>query len=364
MPARKELGGGQLVPQTSRSCEEPSGYQGGEEFPDQLLNGNVRPQSPLIAPAFKQRMPRGPGLRHCHGQSADTASTETLARENAGEQSGFPLTPQVGQPSNELGKEMLGVCCREFERGVEAGPGGYFLPQTSGDVRGAALASWSPPATYFLGVVVRWEVSCFAHSRHHLRWWWLVSWWGSSPPSRPLVQDPFHLVCGGVARRRRSGARWCRFRSCGFVAVGVFVGRCWSWPGCVGGVWDGRPVTVERLREWRGVPVAGPSGVAITTRLRYAVRSRVPRAWMRQAAVRYAGSGSTTARAGLRRSPVPAGRTRSSAPTMTSTGWPGTRSTGTSSGCGRRSRASRNDWRLRAATPSPRRSARRGARRG
>jgi hypothetical protein len=37
----------------------------------------------------------------------------------------------------------------------------------------------------------------------------------------------------------------------------------------VGGVWDGRVVTVERLREWRGVkPVAGPSGVAITARLR------------------------------------------------------------------------------------------------
>jgi hypothetical protein len=38
--------------------------------------------------------------------------------------------------------------------------------------------------------------------------------------------------------------------------------------GVVGGVWDGRVVTVERLRGWRGVkPVAGPSGVAITTRL-------------------------------------------------------------------------------------------------
>ena len=37
----------------------------------------------------------------------------------------------------------------------------------------------------------------------------------------------------------------------------------------VGGGWDGCVVTVERLREWRGVkPVAGPSGVAITTRLR------------------------------------------------------------------------------------------------
>jgi IS605 OrfB family transposase len=39
--------------------------------------------------------------------------------------------------------------------------------------------------------------------------------------------------------------------------------------GFVGGVWDGRGVTAERLREWRGVkPVAAPSGVAITTRLR------------------------------------------------------------------------------------------------
>lgn len=37
----------------------------------------------------------------------------------------------------------------------------------------------------------------------------------------------------------------------------------------VGGVWDGLGVTVKRLREWRGVKaVAGPSGVAITTRLR------------------------------------------------------------------------------------------------
>ena len=51
---------------------------------------------------------------------------------------------------------------------------------------------------------------------------------------------------------------------------------CWRvcWPvlvvaGCVGGVWDGRVVTAEKLRESRGVkPVAGPSGVAITTRLR------------------------------------------------------------------------------------------------
>jgi hypothetical protein len=49
----------------------------------------------------------------------------------------------------------------------------------------------------------------------------------------------------------------------------VFVGRRWSWAAFVGGVWDGRVVAVERLREWRGVkPVAGPSGVAITTRLR------------------------------------------------------------------------------------------------
>jgi hypothetical protein len=39
--------------------------------------------------------------------------------------------------------------------------------------------------------------------------------------------------------------------------------------GFVGGVWDGRVVTAERLREWRGVKaVAGPSGAAITTRLR------------------------------------------------------------------------------------------------
>ena len=39
--------------------------------------------------------------------------------------------------------------------------------------------------------------------------------------------------------------------------------------GFVGGVWDGRVVTARKLREWRGVkPVAGPSGVAITTRLR------------------------------------------------------------------------------------------------
>ena len=38
--------------------------------------------------------------------------------------------------------------------------------------------------------------------------------------------------------------------------------------GFVGGGWDGCVVTVEQLREWRGVtPVAGPSGVAITTRL-------------------------------------------------------------------------------------------------
>jgi IS605 OrfB family transposase len=37
----------------------------------------------------------------------------------------------------------------------------------------------------------------------------------------------------------------------------------------VGGAWDGRVVTIKQLREWRGVkPVAGPSGVAITTRLR------------------------------------------------------------------------------------------------
>jgi IS605 OrfB family transposase len=39
--------------------------------------------------------------------------------------------------------------------------------------------------------------------------------------------------------------------------------------GFVGALWDGRAVAVERLREWRGVkPVAGPAGVAITTRLR------------------------------------------------------------------------------------------------
>jgi hypothetical protein len=38
--------------------------------------------------------------------------------------------------------------------------------------------------------------------------------------------------------------------------------------GFVGAVWDGRGVTAEKLREWRGVkPVAGPFGVAITTRL-------------------------------------------------------------------------------------------------
>lgn len=39
--------------------------------------------------------------------------------------------------------------------------------------------------------------------------------------------------------------------------------------GFVGVVWDGRDVTAQKLREWRGVkPVGGPSGVAITTRLR------------------------------------------------------------------------------------------------
>ena len=38
--------------------------------------------------------------------------------------------------------------------------------------------------------------------------------------------------------------------------------------GFVGGVWDGRVVAVERLREWRGVKlVAGSSGAAIATRL-------------------------------------------------------------------------------------------------
>ncbi len=46
----------------------------------------------------------------------------------------------------------------------------------------------------------------------------------------------------------------------------------WPWlvvPGFVGGVWDGRGVTAEKLREWRGVKaVACPAGVAITTRLR------------------------------------------------------------------------------------------------
>jgi hypothetical protein len=37
----------------------------------------------------------------------------------------------------------------------------------------------------------------------------------------------------------------------------------------LGGVWDRGVVTVDRLREWRGVkPVAGPAGVAICTRLR------------------------------------------------------------------------------------------------
>ena len=39
--------------------------------------------------------------------------------------------------------------------------------------------------------------------------------------------------------------------------------------GFVGGVWDRHGLAAEKLREWRGVkPVAGPSGVAITTRLR------------------------------------------------------------------------------------------------
>ena len=42
----------------------------------------------------------------------------------------------------------------------------------------------------------------------------------------------------------------------------------WSWL-IVGDVCNGRLVSAEKLREWRGVkPVAGPSGVAITTRLR------------------------------------------------------------------------------------------------
>jgi hypothetical protein len=39
--------------------------------------------------------------------------------------------------------------------------------------------------------------------------------------------------------------------------------------GFVGTVWDGRVVTAAKLREWRGMkPVAGPSGAAITARLR------------------------------------------------------------------------------------------------
>jgi hypothetical protein len=50
----------------------------------------------------------------------------------------------------------------------------------------------------------------------------------------------------------------------GSVTVGGAVGR-----GFVGGVWDGRVVSAGKLRQWRGVrQVAGPSGVAITTRVR------------------------------------------------------------------------------------------------
>jgi hypothetical protein len=129
-------------------------------------------------------------------------------------------------------------------------------------------------------------------------------------------------------------------------------------------------MTPERLREWRGVkPVAGPCGVAISTRLPTTgddervlelVAEHLGR--LRRADLATVARPEPLApgldgaarrhRLNTRKAALTAqSSARSSPPTTSSTGSPATPSAATSSVCGRRSPRSRNAWPPRPVTP-------------